>query len=164
MQPREVIEPGALGIIPVKFSLKDASEQSAISTNLTENQTRRLALARWIIDPANPLTARVIVNRVWQYHFGEGLVSTPSDFGANGARPSHPELLDWLAAEFMSPTLSSETQRASSSPLPWSLKHLHRLIVNSAAYRPGQRCPPGLSGCRCRLAPALAFPASPARS
>ena len=135
MQPREAVEPGALGIIPVKFTLKDASEPMASSTHLTENQRRRLALAHWIIDPANPLTVRVIVNRIWQYHFGEGLVNTPSDFGANGARPSHPELLDWLAAEFMSPTWSSQTQIASSSPLPWSIKHLHRLIVNSAVYR-----------------------------
>ena len=110
MQPREAVAPGALGVIPVKLSLKDASEHLAISTNLTENQRRRLALARWIIDPANPLTARVIVNRIWQYHFGEGLVSTPSDFGANGARPSHPELLDWLAAEFMSPSRPCKTK------------------------------------------------------
>jgi len=88
---------------------------------LTEDQRRRLGLARWIIDPANPLTARVMVNRIWQHHFGEGLVSTPSDFGANGARPTHPELLDWLAAEFVA--------------RGWSVKAMHRLILNSAAYR-----------------------------
>jgi hypothetical protein len=78
-------------------------------------------LAQWIADPGNPLTARVIVNRLWQYHFGEGLVSTPSDFGANGVRPTHPELLDWLAAELMEHG--------------WSLKHIQRLIVTSATYR-----------------------------
>jgi hypothetical protein len=82
---------------------------------------RRLALARWIADPKHPLTARVMVNRLWQYHFGAGIVATPSDFGLNGARPTHPELLDWLADEFV----------ASG----WRMKHLHRLIVLSSAYR-----------------------------
>jgi hypothetical protein len=82
---------------------------------------RRLRLARWIADPRNPLTARVLVNRVWQHHFGEGLTPTPDNFGFTGERPSHPELLDWLAAEFMESS--------------WRLKPLHRRIVTSAAYR-----------------------------
>lgn len=86
---------------------------------------RRRALAAWITAPANPLFARVLVNRLWHYHFGAGLVDTPSDFGFNGARPSHPALLDWLAAEF----------RESS----WSIKHMHRLIVMSQAYRQQSR-------------------------
>jgi hypothetical protein len=81
----------------------------------------RLELARAIIDPSNPLTARVIVNRIWQHHFGRGLVSTPSDFGRQGSPPSHPELLDWLAAEFI---------RGG-----WSMKHIHRLIMTSEAYQ-----------------------------
>jgi mono/diheme cytochrome c family protein len=81
----------------------------------------RLDLARAIADPKNPLTARVMVNRVWIHHFGAGLVSTPGDFGLRAEPPSHPELLDWLADEFV---------RSG-----WSLKHLHRLIVTSAAYR-----------------------------
>ena len=82
---------------------------------------RRTALANWIVDPANPLTPRVMVNRIWQHHFGTGIVATPSDFGIMGTRPSHPELLDWLASEFM---------RSG-----WSMKHIHRLIVTSSTYR-----------------------------
>jgi hypothetical protein len=82
---------------------------------------RRAALAEWVADPRNVLTWRSIVNRVWQYHFGRGLVDTPNDFGRNGAPPSHPDLLDWLAVEF----------RDGGG----SLKTLHRLIVRSAAYR-----------------------------
>ena len=78
-------------------------------------------MAKWITDPRHPLTARVLVNRLWHYHFGTGLVATPSDFGLNGARPSHPELIDWLAAEFV--------KRG------WSQKAIHRLIVLSATYR-----------------------------
>jgi hypothetical protein len=94
---------------------------------------RRAALARWLTRPDHPLTARVLVNRLWQHHFGAGIVATPSDFGATGEPPTHPELLDWLAVEFVEHG--------------WSLKHLHRLMVTSAAYcqtslidrrRPGQ--------------------------
>jgi mono/diheme cytochrome c family protein len=81
----------------------------------------RLELAKWLVDPANPLTARVAVNRLWQGHFGQGIVETENDFGTQGTLPSHPELLDWLASEFM-------RQR-------WSLKEMHRSIVCSATYR-----------------------------
>jgi hypothetical protein len=86
----------------------------------TAEQERRNALAAWIASPANPLTARVMVNRIWQGHFGRGLVATPSDFGRNGMKPTHPELLDWLAGEFV---------RSG-----WSVKRMHRLIVLSRAY------------------------------
>jgi hypothetical protein len=82
---------------------------------------RRLTLACWIASPENPLTARVIVNRVWQYHFGEGLMRTPSDFGVKGEEPTHPELLDWLANWFVNNG--------------WSIKKLHRLILTSNTYR-----------------------------
>ena len=82
---------------------------------------RRLALAKWMASPANPLTSRVIVNRLWQHHFGRGIVRTSSDFGFQGSKPTHPELLDWLAA-----TLVEKG---------WSIKSMHRLIMNSAAYQ-----------------------------
>jgi len=127
MQNREIISVGALGVIPVKFEKPSPAGGVVIPEKLTEDQQSRLALANWITDPANPLMARVMVNRLWQYHFGDGLVNTPSDFGANGARPTHPELLDWLAAEFMAPT--------AKTAQPWSIKHIHRLIVNSTTYR-----------------------------
>ena len=81
----------------------------------------RLQLAQWLTDPSNPLTARVMVNRIWQNHFGKGLVQTPNDFGTRGQKPTHPELLDWLANRFMESG--------------WSIKSMHRLILLSAAYR-----------------------------
>ncbi|MFO0871695.1 MAG: PSD1 and planctomycete cytochrome C domain-containing protein [Pirellulales bacterium] len=90
----------------------------------------RLTLARWLTDRQAPTTARVFVNRVWQAYFGVGLVSTPEDFGVKGEPPSHPELLDWLAVEFMENG--------------WSVKHLHRLITGSATYRQSSRATPEL--------------------
>ncbi len=98
-----------------------ASSLSATAEGMTEEQRRRRELADWLASPKNPLTARVMVNRLWQHHFGRGIVDTPNDFGINGAPPSHPELLDWLAMEFI---------RSG-----WSIKHLHRLMMNSSTYR-----------------------------
>jgi hypothetical protein len=89
---------------------------------------RRADLANWIASRENPLTARVLVNRVWQHHFGRGLVPTPSDFGIRGQRPTHPELLDWLAVEFMDSA--------------WSIKHVHRLLLTSAAYQQSSKPSP----------------------
>jgi hypothetical protein len=98
---------------------------------LKGGETRtRLDLAKWLVDPANPLTPRVSVNWVWHKFFGRGLVATLEDFGTQGEKPSHPELLDWLASEFVR--------------LEWSLKDLHRLIVNSATYRQSSRVRPEL--------------------
>ena len=104
---------------PALLPLADGDE-TVLPVDLSEGE-RRAALARWLIDPQNPFVWRSIVNRVWQYHFGRGLVSTPNDFGKMGAIPSHPELLDWLACQF----------RDSGQ----SLKDLHRLIVTSETYR-----------------------------
>jgi cytochrome c553 len=115
LQPREPVGPGSLTSLGSKLDLPANAA----------DPDRRLAFAKWVTDPANPLTARVIVNRLWQHHFGTGLVETPSDFGKNGAKPTHPELLDWLANELIHP----------ASGRPWSLKHIHRLIVMSATYR-----------------------------
>jgi hypothetical protein len=116
LQPREEIAPGSLAHFGAVWELPaDAPEPD-----------RRRALADWIASPTNPLTARVIVNRLWHHHFGTGIVDTPSDFGVNGGPPSHPELLDWLASELVDPASPADR---------WRLKHIHRLIVTSRAYR-----------------------------
>ena len=104
-----------------------AAERNTIRYGATRAGSGRLPLAQWLTDPKHPLTARVFVNRVWQHHFGEGLVRTPDNFGRLGDRPTHPELLDWLAAEFVEPTVAPGA--------PGTLKRLHRLIVLSDAYR-----------------------------
>ncbi len=104
-------------------------------TNDAERKTsgRRSALAHWLTTSDNALAARVLANRVWQGHFGRGLVETANDFGVMGAPPTHPELLDWLASEVMGRGGDGETGR----PVAWSLKRLHRLIVTSSVYRQG---------------------------
>jgi hypothetical protein len=103
----------------------------------------RLTLAKWLVDKQSPTTSRVIVNRVWQVYFGNGLVTSPEEFGLQGEKPSHPELLDWLAVEFMSPAFKP-LHRNGAALEAWSLKHLHRLIVTSATYRQSSKVTPEL--------------------
>jgi uncharacterized protein DUF1553/uncharacterized protein DUF1549/cytochrome c len=105
-------------------AVKSPSGDFGLAADAPEG-VRRRKLAEWVADPSNPLTARVIVNRVWHYHFGTGLVATPNDFGRNGDRPSHPELLDWLAADFLAQGCR--------------LKALHRRIMLSSTYRQSSR-------------------------
>ena len=115
ISPREQVAPAGLARFGKKLELpRDTPEQK-----------RRLALGDWLVDSENPLPARVMANRIWHYHFGTGLVDTPSDFGLNGARPTHPELLDWLASEFV--------------VRHWSVKEMHRLILLSDTYRQSSR-------------------------
>ncbi len=115
--PGGAIRPGVIGV------LDDPDHPFVLPTPQAGAPTSgyRTALARWLVRPDHPLTARVFVNRVWQHYFGKGLVETPDNFGASGMMPSHPELLDWLAVEFVESG--------------WDVKHLHRLIVTSAVYR-----------------------------
>lgn len=113
--PREQVAPAGIAALQT---------QPPLPLDLPEQQ-RRLWLAQWIADEHNPLTPRVMANRLWQFHFGTGIVDTPSDMGGNGTSPSHPELLDWLACELIDSG--------------WSLKHLHRLILNSKTWQQDSR-------------------------
>ena len=113
--PGEEVPPGVPAVFP------------PIPENVPNN---RLGFARWLVSPQHPLTARVAANRIWQKYFGQGLVRTTEDFGSQGDRPSHPELLDWLAAEFMESG--------------WNVKALHKLIVTSATYRQSSAISPEL--------------------
>jgi hypothetical protein len=109
-QPKDLIEPGMLSAIAdIRLPVE------------SDDAERRMRLANWIASQDNPLTARVMANRIWQYHFGVGLVESANDFGRNGSKPTHPELLDWLASELIA--------------REWSMKSMHRMIVLSATYR-----------------------------
>jgi hypothetical protein len=127
LRPDEVVEPNVPSVLP------------PLDADAPRN---RLGLAQWMVAPSNPTTARTMVNRVWQAYFGQGIVTTPEDFGTRVAAPSHPELLDWLACEFMQPTVLCGPAERVDKPRPWSIKHLHRLIVNSATYRQSSRVTP----------------------
>ncbi|MEM1295945.1 MAG: DUF1553 domain-containing protein, partial [Verrucomicrobiota bacterium] len=115
--PGEKVSPGVLSALGVPVD--EAAEDPFTVTD--ELEGRRLAVAKWIADPRNPLTSRSFVNRVWQYHFGKALAGNPNNFGVKGAKPTHPELLDWLAADFVDNG--------------WKIKRLHRLIMTSQTYQ-----------------------------
>ncbi|MBS0201882.1 MAG: PSD1 domain-containing protein [Planctomycetes bacterium] len=126
LQPGDAVEPA----VPASFhSFPEGAPQN------------RLGVAAWLTDPANPLTARVAVNRIWAQFFGTGLVESQEDFGSQGQPPTHPELLDWLATEFMGLPAGPGTPSAST---PWSFKRLCKLIVMSATYRQSSRTTPEL--------------------
>ncbi|MGH7128039.1 MAG: DUF1553 domain-containing protein, partial [Planctomycetaceae bacterium] len=117
-----VLVPGQRNAEPIAPGFLTVLEPGPADVDAPADSTgRRTALARWIASPDNPLSTRVIVNRVWQHHFGRGIVATPSDFGRLGEEPSHPDLLDWLTSRFLENG--------------WRLKPLHRLIMTSATYR-----------------------------
>src|SRR5262249_43393286 len=116
----EQVQPGFFEILDPRPADIAAPATDARTTG------RRSALAQWLTRPDHPLTARVLVNRLWQHHFGRGIVATPSDFGILGDPPTHPELLDWLAREFVEPAVGGQA---------WSMKAMHRLMVTSATYR-----------------------------
>jgi hypothetical protein len=139
VQPKELIAPGTLSVLPHPGTSPDLAK----ATDPVPTSGRRLAFARWLTGPHNPLLPRVLVNRVWLHHFGRGLVGTPADFGLQGETPSHPELLDWLAATFTAP--HAPDQPGHVSGLGWSLKRLHRLIVTSTAYRQSSENNPALA-------------------
>ncbi|MDR3633847.1 MAG: PSD1 and planctomycete cytochrome C domain-containing protein [Isosphaeraceae bacterium] len=125
-QPKQAVGPGELSLLAsLTGATPIAADDPAVPTT-----GRRLAYARYLTGGKHPLLPRVLVNRVWMHHFGRGIVATPADFGALGERPTHPELLDWLADEFVRDG--------------WSLKRLHRLVMNSTAYRQSSRRDPKL--------------------
>ena len=111
---------------PTVFNIPDPPEAMPIG----KSSGRRTVLANWIASKDNHMTARVMVNRIWQQHFGRGIVRSPNDFGLQGFRPTHPELLDWLASEFAEPTKDNSR---------WSMKAMHRLMLTSSAYRMASR-------------------------
>lgn len=120
LTPGPPVEPGVISTLvtakPFQWTAPDKNSRTS---------GRRLEFARWLTQPDHPLTARVMANRIWMHHFGKGLVATPDDFGVSGASPSHPDLLDWLAVEFVHKG--------------WSVKHLHRLILTSSVWRQSSR-------------------------
>ncbi|MCP3691224.1 MAG: DUF1553 domain-containing protein [Planctomycetaceae bacterium] len=125
-QPTHVLLRGDIGATGPQVSPGGVSALATFPGDLqlpvdAPEAERRLKFASWLTDPGNPLPARVMVNRIWQFHFGSGLVKTASDFGFNGGKPTHPGLLDWLANELI---------RSG-----WSVKHVHRLILSSATYQ-----------------------------
>jgi mono/diheme cytochrome c family protein len=131
--PGDKVEPG----FPTVFNLPDPPMAAAKPG--AKSSGRRTVLANWIASKENPMTARVMVNRLWQHHFGRGIVRTPNDYGIQGMRPTHPELLDWLASEFVDPSKPQDKRSVPGGETPWSMKAMHKLILTSSAYRMASR-------------------------
>ncbi|MEX1233228.1 MAG: DUF1549 domain-containing protein [Planctomycetaceae bacterium] len=132
--PGPVVEFANLTMIPTH-----ATPVSPPSDDAKTSQ-RRLQMAQWIVDPDNTLTARVMVNRLWQHHFGDGLVRSSNNFGFTGTPPTHPELLGWLASEFVQPTVPV-TLKGEAISQPWSIKRMHKLMLMSSTYRQSSNHP-----------------------
>ena len=128
LAPVRPVEPGVPSVLSVGLKPFHIAQPGVAGGPAGDSSGRRLALARWLVQPRHPLTARVIVNRIWMHHFGRGLVRSAANFGRTGAPPAHPELLDWLATELVREK--------------WSLKAIHRLILTSSAFRQSSRVPP----------------------
>jgi hypothetical protein len=128
LNPGEAVEPGTPAVLPPLENRQEASR--VLSRSPGPSPSTRLHLAHWLVSSENPLTARVVMNRTWQHYFGKGIVETENDFGSQGALPSHPELLDWLACEF--------------ARQGWDIKYMDRLIVTSSTYRQSSQVRPEL--------------------
>jgi len=134
LDPGPRVTPGVPAILPPLSPAATSRNGTAAAEESPSGQAStpgRMEFAKWLVDPANPLTPRVVVNRYWQRFFGRGIVDTENDFGTQGSEPTHPELLDWLAIEFVEQD--------------WSIKALHRLIVSSATYRQSSHARPELA-------------------
>jgi hypothetical protein len=154
LRPGVEVQPGVPSVLPGLAAATGGGRPGDQQSPPGPRRPNRLDLARWLVGPDNPLTARVTANRIWMQYFGRGLVETENDFGSQGTRPTHPELLDWLAVAFREgngspgtpgdggagPTRSPlPAARVAAAARPWSLKALHRLIVTSATYRQSAR-------------------------
>ncbi len=137
-RPGDEVQPGFLSVLLPKEA-SSATESEPMRQGKLKSTGRRLALARWLTQPDHPLTARVMMNRLWHYHFGRGIVATPNDFGRNGQQPTHPKLLDWLATEFVAP----------KEGRGWSLKRMHELMALSNTYQQSS----AVDGTRAKIDP-----------
>lgn len=129
LAPVEPVEPGVPAVFSSQLKPYRVTPSGTPNGPVGDSSGRRLALAQWIVQPIHPLTSRVIVNRIWMHHFGRGIVPSVANFGTTGAPPTHPELLDWLATEFVAKG--------------WSIKAIHRLILTSTAWRQSSKIDPG---------------------